>query len=102
MSLTPNYQEFEPLPLILPGSLEYLLASDEIGFFPGAMDYVHRTGNECAFISRPGNGGLLEAVSLKEFEEFMNDGEMDARQDELEAQWDLEDELFAEELILVQ
>ncbi|NJR70225.1 MAG: hypothetical protein HC771_17495 [Synechococcales cyanobacterium CRU_2_2] len=65
------------------------------------MDYVHRTGNECAFISRPQCGGLLEAVSRKEFEEYVHDGEMDARQDELEAQWDLEDELFADELILI-
>lgn len=86
--------DLEPLPLILPGSIEFLIASDEIGLFPGAMDYVHDCGNECAFVARPGNGGLLEAVTLKEFQEYMNDGEMDARQDELEEQWELEDELF--------
>lgn len=94
MMLLSQTQEFEPLPLILPGSLEYMLASEEIGLFPGAMDFVERTSNECAFIARPGSGGLLEAVTWDEFEEFMYDGEMDARQAELEEQWALEDEIF--------
>lgn len=88
-------QEFEPLPLILPGSLEYFLASEEIGLFPGAMNYVHEKSGEVAFISRPGSGGLLEAVTLQEFEEFVNDGEADVRQAELEEQWELEDSMFA-------
>lgn len=94
MHLLKSQQELEPLPLILPGSLEYLLASEEIGLFPGAMDFVNRTSNECAFISRPGSGGLLEAVTLKQFEEYIHDGEMDERQDELEEQWALEDEIY--------
>lgn len=92
--LTEKEQEFEPLPLILPGSLEYMVASWEIPVFPGAMEFAHEKSGEVAFICRPGSGGLMEAVSLKEFEEFCNDGELDARQDELEELWEREDELF--------
>ncbi len=87
-------QELEPLPLILPGTLEYMFASEEIGLFPGAWDVAHNMGGEVAFISRPGSGGLLEAVSLQEFEEYCNDGEMEVRQAELEEQWALEDDIF--------
>ena len=89
-------QDFQPLPLILPGSLEYMVASWEIPVFPGAMDFVNRTNGECHFICRPGSGGLLEAVTLEEFEEFANDGELDERQDELEEIWAQEDLIFVD------
>lgn len=95
--LSNDHQELEPLPLILPGSLEYLLAEQDLGLFPGAMNVVHEMSGEVAFICRPGGGGMLEAVSLKEFEEHVNDGEAAVRQKELEEQWALEDELLAEQ-----
>lgn len=94
MYLLSNQQEFEPLPLILPGSLEFYLSSNELGLPPGSTDYVNACSGECAFIARPGSGGLLEAVSLKEFEEYLNDGEHDLRQAELEQQWAEEDEMY--------
>lgn len=90
-------QDLEPLPLILPGSLEYLLAEQDLGLFPGAMDLIHQKSGELAFICRPGGGGMLEAVSLEEFAEYCNDGEGDLRQAELKAQWELEDSLLAEQ-----
>lgn len=101
MLLLSEQQELEPLPLILPGSLEYLLAEQELGLFPGAMDLVNQMAGEVAFICRPGNGNLLEAVTLKEFEEYCNDGEADARQAELEEQWALEDAIFESQCQLI-
>lgn len=98
MQLLSKKPEIEPLPLILPGTLEYMLASANLGLFPGAMNYVHERSGDVAFIARPGSGGLLEAVSLDEFQEFVNDGEADVRQAELEQEWALEDEMFVYEL----
>lgn len=101
MYLLSNQQEWEPLPLILPGSLEYYLSSNELGLPPGSTHYVNACAGECAFIARPGSGGLLEAVSIKEFEEHVNDGEADLRQAELEEQWALEDAIWAQQCLSI-
>jgi hypothetical protein len=99
MYLLSNQQEFEPLPLILPGSLEYYLSSEVLGLPPGSTHYVNQCAGECAFIARPGSGGLLEAVSLQELEEYVNDGEHDLRQAELEERWALEDQIYADQCL---
>lgn len=97
MVLLSNNPETVTLPLILPGSLEYQIAQEELGLFPGAMQAIHQASGEVAFVSRPGSGGLLEAVSLAEFAEYMNDGEFELRQAELEEQWEMEDEMWDDE-----
>lgn len=84
--------ELEPLPLILPGSLEWLFSLQLLGPPPGWLEEIHRLSGEMAFISRPGHFGLLEAVSFEEFEEHWEEGgEGEARQAELEAEWEEED-----------
>lgn len=82
-----------PLPLILPGSLEWLIAMEDVGLYPGWLEQVHKLSGEVAFVARPGSCGLLEAVSFEEYEEFCNDGEADARQAELDALWELTDRI---------
>lgn len=96
MMILLNQPETEPLPLILPGSLEWLFSLEDLGLYPGWLEQVHKLSGEVAFVARPGSCGLLEAVSLAEYEEFCNDGELEARQAELDVIWDLCDRWEAE------
>ncbi len=70
--------------LILPGTLEYALALQEIPPVPTWRAMADRTNGEMALIAPVGGNGLLEAVSLDRFYEYCNDGELDARQAEME------------------
>jgi hypothetical protein len=92
MLLLSQEQELEPLPLILPGSLEWLLSLELLGPPPGWLEEIHRLSGEVAFVARPGSCGLLEAVSLEAFEEHWEaGGEGEARQAELDQDWEAED-----------
>jgi len=54
-------------------------------------------GSSYAFAVRPGSGGVAEAVTLTELEDFLNSGEYDERLDEIEA----EDALYEEDIPLI-
>lgn len=56
-----------------------------------------RDGSSYAYAVRPGSGGVAEAVTLTELNEFLNGGEYDERLDELER----EAALFEEETPLI-
>lgn len=71
-------------PLILPGTLEYWLASQELPPPPGWQHFAAKTNGEMALIGLPGQGGLLQAVTLDRFYEYVYDGELDEREQELE------------------
>lgn len=81
-------------PLILPGTLEFFLASQEIPPPPGWEQFAAETGGAMGLIARPGNGGLLEAVPIAEFEEYLYGGEADLRQEELDAIEEQEQRIF--------
>lgn len=82
--------------LILPGTLEFFLASQEIPPPPGWEEFAAKTGGEMGLVARPGKGGLLEAVSLAEFEEYLYGGEADLRQEELDAIEEQEQRIFSD------
>lgn len=69
--------------LILPGSLEYNLAIQDLPPPPGWLEDARKTGGEMALVALPGSNGLLQAVSLDRAYEYIEDGELDARQEEL-------------------
>lgn len=71
-------------PLILPGSLEWDLAVREIPPAPSWRAMADKTNGEMALIALPGNHGLMEAVPMNRFWEYCYDGELDARQDEID------------------
>lgn len=70
--------------LILPGTLEFSLALAEIPPVPTWRKEAERTNGETYLICRSGSLGLMEAVSRQEWLEYVNDGELDARQTEIE------------------
>lgn len=70
--------------LILPGSLAYQLAIQDLPPPPDWEKKAHQTGGEMALIAPLGCDGLLEAVSINRAMEYMHDGELDQRMDELE------------------
>jgi hypothetical protein len=76
--------------LILPGTLEFVLACEQLPPPPGWRQQVDRASGELAFIAPLGSSGLLEAVPLARAWEYAYDGELDARQAEL-------DEIYGEE-----
>jgi hypothetical protein len=71
--------------LILPGTLDFALALAEIPPVPTWRKEVERTNGETYLICRAGSLGLMEAVSRQEWLEYVNDGELDERQDEIDA-----------------
>lgn len=92
MLILSRQQELEPLPLILPGSLEWLFSLELLGPPPGWLEEIHRLSGDVAFVARPGSCGLLEAVSFEAFEEHWEaGGEGEARQAELDAEWEEDD-----------
>lgn len=70
--------------LILPGSLAYQHAIQELPPPPDWQDKADRSGGEVALIAPLGSDGLLETVSLDRALEYMHDGELDQRMDEIE------------------
>lgn len=76
--------------LILPGSLAYSIALTEIPPVPTWRAEADRTNGETYLICRAGSQGLMESVGYKEWIDYVYGGELDERQDELDA---LEDDL---------
>jgi len=70
--------------LILPGTLEYAMALAEIPPVPTWRAHAEKTGGDTYLICRAGSQGLMEAVNRQEWEEYVNDGELDERQLEIE------------------
>lgn len=70
--------------LILPGTLDFALALAEIPPVPTWRKEAERTNGETYLICRSGSLGLMEAVSRQEWLEYVNDGELDARQAEID------------------
>lgn len=70
--------------LILPGSLAYALATQSLPPPPGWKQEADRKGGEVAMIAPLGHGGLLEVVPLSRAWEYAYDGELDARQAEID------------------
>lgn len=75
-----------------PGFAETLAAPP-----PNWGDVAARDGSSYAFAVRPGSGGVAEAVTLSELEDFIYGGEYDERLDEI----DVEEELYEEEIPLI-
>ncbi len=71
--------------LILPGTLEFNLALADIPPVPTWRAEAERTNGETYLICRSGSLGLMEAVSRQEWLEYVNDGELDERQTEIDA-----------------
>jgi hypothetical protein len=71
--------------LILPGTLEFNLALAQIPPVPTWRKEAERTNGETYLICRAGSLGLMEAVDRKTWLEYVNDGELDERQDEIDA-----------------
>jgi hypothetical protein len=71
--------------LILPGTLEFNLALAEIPPVPTWRKEAERTNGETYLICRAGSLGLMEAVDRQTWLEYVNDGELDERQDEIDA-----------------
>ncbi|OLP19814.1 hypothetical protein BST81_03530 [Leptolyngbya sp. 'hensonii'] len=71
--------------LILPGTLEFVLASQSLPPPPGWREEAHQKSGEVALIAPLGQSGLLEVVPMARAWEYAVDGELDARQEELQA-----------------
>lgn len=70
--------------LILPGTLEYAIALQEIPPVPTWRAMAAQTNGEMALIAPVGGNGILEAVTMDRWFEYINDGELDARQAEID------------------
>lgn len=70
--------------LILPGTLEYSIALTEIPPVPTWRAQAEQTNGDTYLICRSGQFGLMEAVTKKEWEDYVYGGELDQRQDELD------------------
>jgi len=75
--------------LILPGSLAWNIALDELPPPPGWRKEADRLGGDMALIGLPGEHGLLQAVPMARYWEYIHDGEAEERQDEIEASDDV-------------
>lgn len=74
----------EQSPLILPGTLEFYLECQELPPPPGWLNELHKSGGERAIIAPLGTNGMMEVVTLDRAMEYMHDGELDQRMDEIE------------------
>lgn len=70
--------------LILPGTLEFALATQSLPPPPGWKDEADRTNGEMALIAPLGGSGLMEVVPLSRAWEYAYDGELDERMEEIE------------------
>lgn len=69
--------------LILPGSVAYAVA---LATMPPAPTWEAEAGEGNTYlICRAGSQGLMEAVDYATWLEYVNDGELDERQDEIDA-----------------
>ncbi len=71
--------------LILPGTLEFSLALQEIPPVPTWRAEAERSNGETYLICRAGGMGLMEAVDRQTWLEYCHDGELDERTEEIEA-----------------
>lgn len=69
--------------LILPGSLAWNFAVQDLPPPPGWGETAAKTNGEMALIGLPGEHGLLQAVTMDRYWEYIHDGEADDRQDEI-------------------
>lgn len=76
--------------LILPGTLEFSIALTEIPPVPTWRAQAEKSNGDTYLICRSGSLGLMEAVTRKEWEDYVYGGELDDRMDEIE---ELEDQL---------
>jgi hypothetical protein len=74
-------------PLILPGDplFDLTLAT---AIPPGWRQTADQCGQQVAFVAAPGDGGLLRPATPAELEDYLEGGEYDDRQAELEDQDD--------------
>jgi len=70
--------------LILPGTLEFSIASQSLPPPPGWRAEADRTNGAMALIAPLGQSGLMEVVPLERAWEYAYDGELDERMDEIE------------------
>lgn len=70
--------------LILPGSLEFDLALQEIPPVPTWRAQAEKSNGDTYLICRAGQFGLMEAVDRKTWEDYVYGGELDERQDEID------------------
>lgn len=70
--------------LLLPGDPEFyeVLATPPPDWGRAAA----ADGDSYAFIVKPGSGGVAEAVTLEELDDFLDGGEYDERMDEIDDQ----------------
>lgn len=71
--------------LILPGSLDFELAIQDLPPPPGWQQEAAKRGGEIALIGTVGGFGMMEAVPISRFHEYVYDGELDERQEEIDA-----------------
>ena len=71
--------------LILPGTLAFNIALTQIPPLPTWRAEMEKGSGQAFMICRPGSMGLMESVTEEEWVEYMNDGEYDARQEEIDA-----------------
>lgn len=64
--------------LILPGTLAYALAIEELPLPPGWEQMAHKAGGQVSIVAIPGTGGIMRCVSWGEAEEFVEDGQFAA------------------------
>lgn len=67
--------------IILPGTIDYTITLDVL---PIWWTSFCNKQDDTVTIIRPGSNGLAEQVSLQEAREYLHDGELDARLDEIE------------------
>lgn len=71
-------------PLILPGTLEYALALQDIPPVPTWRAAMLSGNGEAYVICRSGSQGLMETVSRADWIDYCEGGELDQRMDEIE------------------
>lgn len=71
--------------IILPGDPLFDLT---LGTLPPDWKEHRGKADHFAFVVRPGSGGLLEPVFNTDLDEYLEDGEFEARSQELEDEWD--------------
>lgn len=70
--------------LILPGSVAWDIAMAELPLPPNFLNLAHQYAGEVVFAPRLNSSGILEPMTIKEAEEYVNDGEYDLLDQETE------------------
>lgn len=71
--------------LILPGTLEYQIALDELPLPPDWERWAARTNGNFSIVVIPGTGGIMHCVEHRESAEFVGDGHFDTVCEEVDA-----------------